>query len=63
MLYKVIEEHKIRSISSGVYTIEVGRVIEGIEQSNGYIRFEGPKMDMYIPKSKVRLNEGSNKQE
>ena len=53
MLYKVIEEHKIKSISSGVYTIETGRKIDGIEQSNGYIRFECQKMDMFIPIEKV----------
>lgn len=53
MLYKVIKEHKVRSITSGVYTIEVGRVIEGIEQSNGYIRFECLGMDMYIPLDKA----------
>lgn len=32
MLYKVIEEHKARSISSGIYTIKVGKEIDGIEQ-------------------------------
>lgn len=51
--YKVLQEHKVRSISSGVYTIEVGRVIEGIVQSNGYIRYRCLDMDMYIPVEKI----------
>lgn len=53
MLYKVKKEHKVRSISSGIYTIEVGRVIEGIEQDNGYIRFKCLGMDMHIPLDKA----------
>ena len=53
MLYKVKKEHKVRSISSGIYTIEVGKEIEGIEQDNGYIRFKCLERDMYIPIEKV----------
>lgn len=53
MLYKVIEEHKARSISSGIYTIKVGKEIDGIEQNNGYIRFNCLERDMYIPIEKI----------
>ena len=51
--YKVTEEHIIRSIVSGRYVVGKDRIIEGVDQGNGYIRFKELGMDMYILISKV----------
>lgn len=53
MNYKVTKDHKVKSISSSVYTIKKDTIIEGVEQSNGYIRFKCLGMEMYIPKDKI----------
>ena len=53
--YRVTEEHIIRSIVSGRYVVGVGREIEGVDQGNGYIKFNCIGLEVYIPCSKVEL--------
>lgn len=54
MYYKVIEDHKVRSISSGIYIIEKGRTIQGEDIGNGYIKYRWKNTDLYVPIEKVK---------
>lgn len=52
--YKVLQSHTVRSIVSGIYHIETGSIVEGVEVGNGYVMINKLDMELYIPREKLQ---------